>query len=351
MKKISAAIAAVCFVIPLCSCDFSATNPLDAGQSADLTGIVVAGTIGTSGLTDGTGTAALFNYPGGICTDGAYLYISDGTNNNIRRIVISTGVVSTFAGSTSGAGGYTNGTGTVARFSTPSGICTDGTNLYVVDSGNQNIRKIVIATAAVTILAGSTTQSAGSEDGTGTSARFGNPRGICTDNTSLYVVDYGNHLIRRIVIASGVVTTLAGNAVVGTSDGTGAAAAFDQLPGGICVSGTKLFVLDGHTDGATSHYTIRVLDTATLAVSTPNLYNPYSAFYGMDLTMAYDGSQYLYLRNYVVDTSSWYFKNRYIQVAAVASYSITSCCLNGSDIYCADAYNHVIVKVANGTLK
>ena len=53
--------------------------------------------------------------------------------------------VSTFAGSTEGSG-TDDGSGSDARFYYPSGITTDGTNLYVVDAGNHTIRKIVIAT-------------------------------------------------------------------------------------------------------------------------------------------------------------------------------------------------------------
>jgi len=62
--------------------------------------------------------------------------------------------------------------------------------------GNHLIRKIVISTGAVTTLAG--TGSSGSADGTGTSASFYRPTGITTDGTNLYVADYGNHLIRKI---------------------------------------------------------------------------------------------------------------------------------------------------------
>ena len=76
------------------------------------------------------------------------------------------------------------------------GITTDGTNLYVADYGNNLIRKIVISTGVVTTLAG--TGSAGSANGTGTSASFYQPDGIVTDKTNLYVVDNANNLIRKI---------------------------------------------------------------------------------------------------------------------------------------------------------
>ena len=102
-------------------------------------------------------------------------------------------VVTTIAGT--GNTGSTNGTGTSASFDNPEGITTDGTNLYVTNR-NHLIRKIVISTGAVTTLAG--TGSSGSANGTGTSASFNYPSGITTDGTNLYVADMGNNLIRKI---------------------------------------------------------------------------------------------------------------------------------------------------------
>ena len=103
-------------------------------------------------------------------------------------------VVTTVAGT--GSSGSANGTGTSASFNSPYKITTDGTNLYVADSYNHLIRKIVISTGAVTTVAG--TGSSGSANGTGTSASFNYPRGITTDGTNLYVADTINHLIRQI---------------------------------------------------------------------------------------------------------------------------------------------------------
>jgi len=189
-----------------------------------------------SGNTDGTGTAALFNTPEGITTDGTNLYVADTSNHRIRKIVISSGVVTTVAGNGSGS---TNGTGTAALFNTPTGITTDGTNLYVVDVVNHRIRKIVISTAVVTTFAGN---GQGSTDGTGTAALFSFPDGITMDGTNLYVVDNGNHTIRKIVISSAVVTTIAGSVGnTGDSDGTGTAALFNQ-PRGITTDGTALYI-------------------------------------------------------------------------------------------------------------
>ena len=104
--------------------------------------------------------------------------------------------VTTLAGT--GSSGSSNGTGTSASFYRPAGITTDGTNLYVADRYNYLIRKIVISTGVVTTVAG--TGSSGSANGTGTSASFDKPYGVTTDGTNLYVADYYNYLIRKIVI-------------------------------------------------------------------------------------------------------------------------------------------------------
>lgn len=194
---------------------------------------------GLFGGADGAGTAASFAYPAGITSDGTNLYVSDTYNHKIRKILITTGEVSTLAGGDSN--GSADGTGTAASFNEPRGITSDGTNLFVTDSGNYNIRKIVIATGAVTTLAGS--GSFGSDDGTGKAASFTYPAGITSDGTNLYVTDSSNNNIRKIVIATGEVTTLAGSGSQGSADGVGSAASFYD-PSGITSDGYGLFVTD-----------------------------------------------------------------------------------------------------------
>jgi len=198
----------------------------------------LAGT-GSSGSANGTGTSASFNTPTQVTTDGTNLYVADYSNHLIRKIVISTGAVTTLAGT--GSTGSANGTGTSASFNNAMVVTTDGTNPYVADQSNHLIRKIVILTGAVTTLAG--TGSSGSANGTGTSASFYNPKGITTDGTNLYVADQNNHLIRKIVISTGAVTTLAGTGSSGSANGTGTSASFNR-PAGITTDGTNLYVAD-----------------------------------------------------------------------------------------------------------
>jgi hypothetical protein len=232
----------------------------DSTSSSGATVTTFAGKAGTSGSTDDTGTAALFNSPSAITSDGTNLYVADSGNHTIRKIVIAKGTVTTFAG-TAGTSGSSDGTGTAALFNSPSGITTDGTNLYVADSGNNTIRKIVIATGEVTTLAG-TAGTSGSVNGTGTVALFNNPLGVASDVNDVYVADSGNNTIRKIVIATGEVTTLAGTAgSSGSSDGTGTAALFNN-PADIASDGTNLYIADSGNN------TIRKIVIATGEVTT-----------------------------------------------------------------------------------
>ncbi len=195
----------------------------------------LAGTPGSPGSSDGTGSAALFYSPFGIAVDGAgNVYVTDANNDTIRKITPS-GAVSTLAGST-GKPGSTNGTGSAALFNDPVGIAVDGNgNVYVSEQGNFDIRMITPA-GAVTTLAG-TAGAKGFQDGTGPAAQFNLPAGLAVDgNGNVYVADYTNSAIRKITPA-GVVTTIAGQATApGSADGTGTAAQFYQ-PTGVAVDG------------------------------------------------------------------------------------------------------------------
>ena len=238
------------------STDNSTTTTSSTTLSLSAAVTTLAGTAGSSGSADGTGTAATFNQPYDGTVDNGNLYVTEFGNHLIRKIVISSGVVTTLAGT--GSSGSADGTGTAASFYSPGGITSDGTNLFVADVGNHLIRKIVISSGVVTTIAG--TGSTGSSDGTGTAASFNLPFGITNDGTNLFVVDAQNHLIRKIVISSGVVTTFAGTGSRGSADGTGTAASFNAP--GITNDGTNLFVADRRNN------TIRKVVISTGVVTT-----------------------------------------------------------------------------------
>lgn len=182
---------------------------------------------GINGYLDGTGTIAQFSRPSGVCADSSlFVYVADTYNNRIRKI--SGSIVTTLAGS--GTAGYLDGTGSAAKFNSPTGVYSGRglSNVLVVDLGNQRIRKITFA-GKVTTLAGSGTS--GYLDDTATLAQFNNPSAVCDAGGGiLYVADTGNQSIRKI---AGIVTTLAGSGTGGYLDGTGATAQF-YAPSGVC---------------------------------------------------------------------------------------------------------------------
>ncbi len=202
-----------------------------------------AGSPGSYGSADGTGSAARFYSPFGVAVDTAgNVYVADSFNHTVRKIAAG-GIVTTLAGSAQ-SGGKTDGAGTAARFDQPFGIAVDANgNVYVSDATANTIRKISPA-GVVSTLAG-LAGTPGSADGTGASARFAVPYAVAVDTTgTVFVVDHGNHTIRKVT-ADGVVTTLAGTAgSAGSTDGSGAAARF-RYPSGVAVDRDgSVFVAD-----------------------------------------------------------------------------------------------------------
>jgi sugar lactone lactonase YvrE len=218
-----------------------------------------------NGFSDGIGLAANFSSPTGMVYDGiGNLYIADRDNSRIRKVVISTGEVTTIAGN--GQAGFADGIGLAAKFFTPTGLIHDGAgNLYVADQGNNRIRKLVIGTGEVTTLAGGTE---GFYDSKGVEAMFSRPYGITYDGLgNLYISDQNNHRIRKAVIATKEVTTLAGNDQAGQTDGIGIAARF-FVPCGITTDGLgNLFITDSETD-LIRKIVIATGEVTTLAGST-----------------------------------------------------------------------------------
>jgi len=191
---------------------------------------IVAGKYGTSGTTEGNTTSgtALFNAPQGLCTDATDLYVADTGNHRIRKIVLATGQTSTPLGAQAGsavASGDAAGTAAVpntgAAFNNPTDCEFIGTasagNLYIADKTNNKIKAVAVSTGTVTTLAGGGT--APDTDGTGTAAAFALPSGICTDGTNIWVADTNNNKFRKIVVSSGVTTTANGPAAGGQAAG------------------------------------------------------------------------------------------------------------------------------------
>ncbi|RYE12674.1 MAG: hypothetical protein EOP51_31145, partial [Sphingobacteriales bacterium] len=182
----------------------------------------------TFGYVDGFGTAAMFSAPNRIVYDGTgNLYVSEISNGRIRKIVISTGLVTTIAGN--GSNASVDGTGTNASLFSPSGLALDGQgNLYVGESNGRKIRKIVLATGVVSTVAGNGISA--STDGPALSASFGNINDLAWYNGNLYISD-AFPAIRKLDLTSNEVSTIAGSSTSGSTDGVGTAATFASIKG------------------------------------------------------------------------------------------------------------------------
>jgi len=178
----------------------------------------LAGTAGSSGIADGNGAAARFNYPSAVTADAqGNLFVADTTNNAIRKIS-PTGDVTTLAG-LPGVTGFDDGKGNAALFNRPGGLVVDGSgNLFVADTGNSTIRKVT-PDGTVTTLAG-IPGIAGVENGPGGNARFNHPQDLARDNAgNLFVADTGNALIRKITPAGEVSILALSAAPISGNDG------------------------------------------------------------------------------------------------------------------------------------
>ena len=251
-----------------------------------------AGT-GSSGAVNGTGTAASFYHPVGMCVDAAgNIYVADENNNMIRKISPA-GVVTTLAGS--GSQGSADGTGTAASFYNPCGVAVDAAgNVYVGDNSNNKIRKITAA-GVVTTIAGS--GAVGSGDGTGTGATFNQPFSVTLDPFgNLYISDRYNHRIRKLVLATGVVSTVAGSGTAGWADGTGPAASFNYPTTIISDASGNVFVADYHNNRirkVTSGGVVTTLAGSATAGSANGTGT--AATFNYPFAISIDASGYLYV--------------------------------------------------------
>jgi len=200
--------------------------------------------IGTSQGFSGDGgpaNQAKLDLPSSVVFDPAgVIYISDQGNQRIRKVDTQM-IITTFAGGTKG---YADGVGEAAQFSFPKGsdaspggkiaISDRGDLIYVADTENHRIRRIDLATAEVTTIAGTGVAGWSGDNGPALSAQLNYPTDVATGpDHSIYVADSRNHVIRRIA-PFGIITTVAGTGEPGYSpDGTPAKSAKLNLPSGV----------------------------------------------------------------------------------------------------------------------
>jgi DNA-binding beta-propeller fold protein YncE len=274
----------------------SRNNTVEAIDATTKSLRIVAGKLFQEGSNDGVGDAARFNSPDGMTINGQNLFLCDTNNSDIRQITVS-GTVTTVAG-TANIGGTDDGTGTAAHFNNPTQIASDGTSLYVADSGNSAIRRITLADFKVKTIGGQA-GTAGKTEGGANKSLFSGPRGVAVDKKAVYVADTGNDIIRKIDINTLETSTIAGTGEEGDKDGPALQAQFNN-PGAICTDGAFLYILDA------DNHSIRKMDLNANTVTKLTLVNGHI---GSGCALTSDGKQ-LYFSDTtenaveVVDTTS-----------------------------------------------
>jgi myo-inositol-hexaphosphate 3-phosphohydrolase/sugar lactone lactonase YvrE len=220
---------------------YIADSPNQRIRKVSPNGIIttVAGT-GSSGYNGDNirATAARLNYPKGVEVgpDGA-LYIGDANNHRVRRVDLSTGVITTAAGTGSAGSTGDGGPATSARLNKPRNVTfgPDG-DLYIADDENFKVRRVDAVTKTITTVAGTGTPGYSGDGGAATSARLNLVRDVAVDSAgNLYIADEVNHRIRW-VDPSGTIRTFAGTGVSGFSgDGGLATSARIRGPRGVAV--------------------------------------------------------------------------------------------------------------------
>jgi sugar lactone lactonase YvrE len=151
---------------------------------------IIAGVPNTMGGVDGQALVALFQQPISLCKDwDDNILVVDCNGHKVRKIDAKTGLVSTFAGSSSG---LEDGPALEAKFQHPSDICLFKDNLYIVDSGNSQIRMIDRNELKVKTL---TFKSIEHDNNQGLSK----PRSLCVDsNGDIFITDFGNSKVKKL---------------------------------------------------------------------------------------------------------------------------------------------------------
>ncbi len=209
--------------------------------------------ISGSGGDNGTAGSARFNRPTALAVDAQNLYIVDSGNNRIRAINLATNIVTTVVG-TGGAGFSGDGAmATDTSLNNPVGIALDAAgNMFIADRNNHRIRKVDAVSKLVSTIAGNGEPGFGGDNGPGTAAQINTPTDVAVDASgNVFLIDQANNRVRR-VNAAGMIETIAGNGTIGYS-GDGGAALQAQL--------TQPTALEVESDGS-----IQVGDNGNLRV-------------------------------------------------------------------------------------
>ncbi|UWZ83946.1 NHL domain-containing protein [Occallatibacter riparius] len=292
------------------------------------------GMVGYSGDGGPATSAQLGDMSGLAVDDRGNLYIADSSNNAIRKVDASTGIISTVAGN--GTPGYSGdgAAATKAQLGTPWDVAVDSSgNLYIADSWNSVIRKVDASTGIISTVAGNGEGGYSGDGGPATRAQLSDPTGVAVDSTgNLYIADWANLRTRKVDAASGNISTIAGNGTTGDPIDGGPATSSASYARDVVVDTTgKLYIADA------GHWRIRAVDLSSGILSTVagNGYASYSgdgfaavsAQIDQSYGVAVDGSGNLY----IADT-----KNLVVRKVDAATGRVSTVAGNGKWGYSGD---------------
>ena len=211
-------------------------------------------TAGSSG-NGGKATSAYLNVPHGVAVDvSSNIYIADTFNHMVRKVDATTQIINTIAGQGSVTGfSGDEGPATSATLSSPTAVSVDARtgDVYITDLDNRRIRKITVSTGIMSTVVGSSTYGYHGDGGPATSAGLFYPQQVLLDNVNaphyyMYIADQGSYAIRRVSRLTGVISTLAGAGVYGFGGDGGAATVFGVAmdPISLFLNGQSLYFSD-----------------------------------------------------------------------------------------------------------
>ena len=224
----------------------------------------VAGGLGDGGPAT---SAAFWRLAQVACDSAGNLHIADRSNNRIRKVDASIGTISTVAGTGVEGFGGDGGSAVSAMLNAPCAVAFDAAgSLYIADSGNHRVRKVDVATGDISTVAGTGEEGFGGDGGPATSAMLNGPDGVALDGAgNLYIADQENHSVRKVEASTGNIATVAGVGTAGFRDeGVEATWASLKEPVGVAVDGDgNLFI----ADRGWNHRRIRKVDALTGYIS------------------------------------------------------------------------------------
>ena len=230
--------------------------------------VVAAATGDVTTVAGGVGFGQALNVaqsPGAVAIIGSNLYVSDGSWRAVRKIDLTTGAETTFAGNGFFEHGGDGGPATSASFASVAGLAVSpGGDVHVVDIQAARVRRIDTATGVISTVAGTGSFGSSGDGGPATSAAIA-PMDIAFDAAgNLFISQPLTNQVRRVDAATGVITTYAGTGATGFSGDGGPAtdATFNGLTGLALDASGNLYV------GDTSNQRVRRIDAATGIITT-----------------------------------------------------------------------------------